>query len=266
MKTILLQLTLLLALGVVVHAHERITMGPNGGRILAIDSETTPNAEIKVTADQRFQINFLDKDRKPIALGERKLTVTAGERSATKKLSLEAKDETLVTEVAPEGMDYYVVMQLREPGSSKSKTFRLHYNTNECGECHKPEWLCACGTKSSGKNIEVPATLAGLWAEINQHTGELHEGIADKAYEAIDEVTEAFPVLITALPGKTDSAKQTEANQLVGELRSALNGIRDAFAARKPADAKGNLEAVEKALTTLKTLYPAEVANATLKK
>lgn len=82
---------MLLALCGSVHAHGRFIFSPGGGRILAIDSVSTPNAEFKVSADRRFEITFLDKDRKPIAIGERKRVVTAGDRSAAKKLSVEAK-------------------------------------------------------------------------------------------------------------------------------------------------------------------------------
>ena len=266
MKTILLQLTALLALCGGVLAHERITLGPKGGRLIAIDSPNTPNAEFSVTQDNRFQIGFLDKDRKPLPVGERKLTVTAGDRSNPKKLTTEIKDDVFLTEVAPDGKDYYVIMQLREPGASKSKTFRLHYNLSKCPECKNPEWLCACGGKESGKNIQPPAALAGLWAEINQHAKELKEGVADKAYEPIDEVTEAFPVLANALPGKTEAPKQAEATKLVGELKASLTGIREAFAARKTDEATLHLKAAEKTLSTLKALYPPAIANAALKK
>ena len=265
MKKTLLHLTMLLALCGSLHAHGRFVFSPSGGRILAIDSVSTPNAEFNVSADRRFEITFLDKDRKPIALGERKLVVTAGDRSAAKKLSVEAKGETLVTETAPAGEDYYVIMQLREPGAAKSIPFRLHFNTAACGECKKPEWQCDCGSQKSGKNVEVPADLAGLWAEINQHTEELHEGTADKKYEAIDEVTEAFPVLASALPGKTDEARKSEAGKVVDELKTSLSGVRDAFAARKPAEADRHLDEVAKVLAKLKALYPAEIANAKLK-
>jgi hypothetical protein len=259
------KLIALLLLATTLHAHERITLGPKGGRLIAIDSPATPNAEFSVTKDNRFQIAILDKDRKPLPVGERKLTVTAGDRSDPKKLTTEIKDDVFLTEAAPSGKDYYVIMQLREPDAAKGKTFRLHYNQAECGECKKAEWLCSCGMKTSGKNIEVPAALDGLWAEINQHTKELREGTAGKAYEAIDEVTEAFPVLASALPSKTEAAKQTDATKLVGDLKASLASIRNAFAARTPEDAKPHLDAVEKTLTGLKSLYPAAVANAQLK-
>jgi hypothetical protein len=262
----LLHLSLLLALSsTTLHAHGRFLFSPSGGRILAIDSATTPNAEVKLTPDHRFAITFLDADRKPIPLGERKLVVTAGDRSASKKLSLEPQGETLITEPAPAGTDYYVIMQLREPGAAKSIPIRLHYDTALCSECKQPEWLCDCGSKTSGKNIPVPATLEGLWAEINQHTEELHQGTTDKAYEAIDEVTEAFPVLITALPGKTNAAQQPAATKLVTELNTSLKAVRETFAARKPTDATPHLQNITTTLTQLKALYPAEVANAKLK-
>ncbi len=253
---LLLHLLTLLALSSTLHAHGRFLFSPGGGRILAIDSVTTPNAEVKLTPDL---------DRKPMPLGERKLVVTAGDRSASKKLSLETKGETLVTEPAPAGTDYYVIMQLREPGAAKSVPFRLHFDTAICSDCKQPEWLCDCGSKTSGKNIAVPADLPGLWAEINQHTDELNEGVTDKAYEAIDEVTEAFPVLATALPEKTDPVKQSEATKFVEELNTSLKALRKTFAARKPAEAAPHLQNITTTLTKLKALYPAEVANAKLK-
>ena len=66
MKKTLLHLAALLAFCGCVHAHARLMISPSGGRLLALDSVTTPNAEFTVTADRRFQIVFLDKDRKPI--------------------------------------------------------------------------------------------------------------------------------------------------------------------------------------------------------
>ncbi len=198
-------------------------------------------------------------------MGERKLTVTAGERGNPKKLTSEIKDDVFLTEAAPASKDYHVIMQLREPGATKGKTFRLHYNLAVCGECKKSEWLCDCGGKTSGKNIQAPATLEGLWAEINQHTMELRDGVADKAYDAIDEVTEAFPVLLTALPDQTDSSKKDEAGKLIKELKASLAGIRQAFAARQPAEATLHLEAVENFISPLKALYPPATANAKLK-
>lgn len=246
-------------------SHERLTIGPNGGRFLAIDSVATPRAEVILTPEHRFQITFFDADRKPLPLADRKLTVTAGDRSNAKKLATEPKADALLTEPAPEGSDYYLILQLREPGAAKSIPIRMHYNAAVCGECHQPEWLCTCGMEHSGKNIEVPATLEALWAEINQHTHELHENTTDKAYEAMDEVTEAFPILLTALPAKTEAAQQPAATKLVEELKASLTAIRTTFAIRKPAEAQPHLETFDKNLTTLKALYPASIANAKLK-
>lgn len=248
-----------------LHAHSRLTIGPNGGRLLAIDSVQTPNAELKVTADQRFEVHFLDKNRKPLPANGRTLAVTAGERGAAKKLQVTSQGDGFVTEPAPPGGDFWVVLQVREPGAAKSRPFRFHYDTHLCADCKKPEWLCECGAKESGRNITVPDTLEGLWAEINQHAKELHEGAADKAYEAIDEVTEAFPVLASALPLKTDSTKRDEAARLVTQLTAALSAVRESFAARTPEESQKSLESVDASLKSLKALYPPEIANAQLK-
>ena len=37
-------------------AHERLTLGPSGGRLLPLDSPATPNAKFRVMAEGRLEI------------------------------------------------------------------------------------------------------------------------------------------------------------------------------------------------------------------
>jgi hypothetical protein len=261
MKTTLTAiLALVLSLGTLT-AHERITVGPGDGRLAFLDSSSTPSAEFNVK-DGKVHITLLDKDLKPIALTDQTLALTAGERTSAKKLAV-TKEGNDFTATLPEGEDYWCIFQLKEKKNAKAITFRVHYRSAECAECKKPEWRCICGNKGSGKEVEVPADLKGLWAEINGHHGELKDALKGRDFAAIDEVTDAFPLLLAALPGKSD-AKATAAKPLVDTTIKDLAAIHAAGAARTPDEAKANAAAVDKAVAELKKLYPADVANAKL--
>ncbi len=242
-------------------AHERITVGPGDGRLAYLDSTTTPSAEFNVK-DGKVHITLLDKDLKPIALAEQTLNITAGEKGSAKKLEVTKSGNDFVATL-PAGADYWCIFQLKEKKDAKSITFRVHYRSEVCADCKKAEWRCICGNKGSGKEVEIPADLKGLWAEINGHRGELEEALKGRDFAAIDEVTDAFPLLIAALPGKSGD-KEAAAKPLADAIVKDLAAIHAAGAARTPDTAKANVAAVEKAVADLKKLYPANVANAKL--
>ncbi len=261
MKTTALATLAALLLCLTAFAHERLTFGPNGGRLIALDSPTVPNAEV-VFKDGALTVGLFDKGRKPIALGQQTLTITAGERSAPKKLEVAKKGDQF-TAAAPAGEDYWAIFQLKETPSAKALTFRVHYQTKVCAECKKPEWVCECGGKTSGANIKVPASLDGLFAEINQHHGELKDGFKEKKYEALDEVTQAFTVLLKALPAKSGdkaAAVQPQVDALIADLAA----IADANAGRTLPAAAKNLTTFNTGIAALKKNYPDKTANAKL--
>lgn len=261
------QLTALftLALGLLTAtAHERITVGPGDGRLAYLDSTTTPSAEFNVKAG-KIHLTLLDKDLKPIALAEQALTITAGERASAKKLAV-TKEGNDFTAPLPKGEDYWCIFQIKEKKDAKAITFRIHYMAEICAECKLAEWRCTCGNKGSGKQVEVPADLKGLWAEINGHHDELKEALKDRDFAAIDEATDAFPLLIAALPGKSGDKAAAAAKPLVDAAVKDLAAIHAAGSARAPETAKSSVEAVDKALASLKKLYPADVADAKLAK
>ena len=262
MKTSSLSILILAALSVVLPAHESITFGPNGGKLVALDSPATPSAEV-VVKESQFIVGLFDKSKKPIALEMQALTITAGERSAPSKLAVTRTADSF-TAPLPAGDDFWAIFQLKETPAKKAHTFRIHYQTKPCPECKKPEWLCACGSKTNDANITVPASLDGLFAEINQHHGELKENFAGKKYEALDEVTKAFTVLLKALPAKS-ADKSTAVQPQVDALVAALAAIADANAGRTLPDAAKNLDAFNTGIAALKKNFPEKTANAKLK-
>lgn len=235
-------------------AHERITLGPNGGRVVYVDSATTPHVEFLVAADGRASITLLDRDRKPITIGEQEITVTAGPRSTAKKLAVEKQGDRFVTEPVPAGAPYTVVIQLRETPSSKPLTLRVHYN-NKPGKSGKPAYIDDSINEGSGAAIAVPETLDALFREINEHAAELKEGVEGKKYETVEEATEALTILLQALPAKSGS-KAAAMEPKIPALLKELETIAEANASRNLPGAKPAHETFQEGLKELKQHYP----------
>jgi hypothetical protein len=241
-------------------AHERITLGPRGGRVIYLDSQSVPNVEFMVKKDGRAEIALLDKNRKPIAPGEQSIAVTAGPRASAKKLKVEKQGDTYITEPVPEGAPYTVVIQVKEKPEAKALTGRVNYNPAPA-KSGKPEYLDDSVNEGSGPNIKIPDALDGLFAEINQHYAELQENLGDKKYEALDEVTLSFTALLKALPAKSgdkSAAVQPQVDALVKELAA----IGEANAARNLSAGKTNLASFNTAFAALKKNYPEKTASA----
>jgi hypothetical protein len=109
-------------------AHERITLGPSGGRVIYLDSPAIPHVEVIVNSDNRASITLLDADRKPMTPGEHVITVTAGQRSSAKKLQLEKQGDKFISEPVPDGAPYTMVIQIKGTGGAKALTARLNYD------------------------------------------------------------------------------------------------------------------------------------------
>jgi hypothetical protein len=262
MKTTALATVAAALLCVTAAAHERITLGPKGGRVIFLDSTNIPNVEFLVNKEKRAEITLLDKARKPITPAEQNVTVTAGARESAKKLRVEKQGDGYITEAIPDGAPYVVVIQIKEKPSAKSLTARVNYNPTPA-KSGKPEYIDDSVNDGSGPSIKPPETLDGLFAEINQHHGELKEGFAEKKYEALDEVTQAFTVLLKALPGKS-ADKANEVQPMVEALVSLLASIADANAGRTLNVATKDIQTFNANLDTLKKKYPEKTANSKL--
>ncbi len=249
------------AVALVATAHEAVTIGPNGGRVVYLDSTAVPNVEFIVNAEGKAEIYLLDKDRKPLALDAITVEVTAGPRGGAKKLVGEAQGTKYVTATLPDGAPYYIVAQIKPDDRARALTARLNYDPKPA-ESGKPAYLDDSDNAHSGDNIAVPDTAAGIWAELNHHQMELVENVAGKRYEAIDEVTRAYPVLAKGLAAK--SGDLPAASGLIDALVKHLAAVGDASAARTLDAAKAGMSGIESTLKQLKALYPQEVANAKL--
>ncbi|MDB6150532.1 MAG: hypothetical protein JWQ44_1980 [Chthoniobacter sp.] len=260
MKNTLLLITTVAALAASAFAHERITIGPKGGRVIYLDSPTVPNVEFAVNKDGRAEVALLDKDRKPIALTGQNIIVTAGPRASAKKLTVEKQGDTFLTEPLPAGAPYTTVIQIKETPAAKALTARVEYDPTPA-KSGKPAYLDDSVNESSGPDIQVPDSLEGIFGLINQHHGELNQNFTQKKYEALDEVTQAFPVLLKALPAKAGNKQAVVQTQVDGLVKN-LTAIAQANAARALPSARADLESFQTGLVTLKKNFPDKVANA----
>lgn len=114
------------------HKHEdHVTQGPNGGHV--IESKAGFSFEVTVDKERKARVLFLDKDNKPVALGEQSITGIAGERSAPTKLTFSTgtgKDaKFLISDKAlPAGAHVPMILTIKTAPDAKAITerFELH--------------------------------------------------------------------------------------------------------------------------------------------
>ncbi len=146
MKSIVLRilaLTLLVLTGSVASAHEKISAGPNRGRLL---TAVTPKAEFFVTPERKVQITFVGADGKAIAPAGQVVVVTTGQRSAPTRLTFSQAGNVLLSDtVLPEGNGFPTVVQIKATPEAKAAVARFNLNTVVCGGCKNAEYACVCG-------------------------------------------------------------------------------------------------------------------------
>jgi hypothetical protein len=153
MKQHLLTYLGLLLLSVSAMAHRDVELGPNGGRILEFSKNESMHGEV-IFKENQFQIALLDKDKKPVALGDQELTATAGDRAKPEKLIVEKKDGKFIVPAVKAGE--WIVFQFKDNAKAKAVTARLQYDLTTCSACKEPEWLCKCSATSSAKGDKRP--------------------------------------------------------------------------------------------------------------
>lgn len=139
----LLALTLLAVSVTVASAHEKISAGPNRGRLL---TAVTPHAEFFVTPERKVQITFVGEDGKAVAPAGQVVTVTAGDRSAPTRLTFTRTGNVLLSDTAlPAGNDFPTVVQIKATPDAKAVPVRFNLNMSVCGGCKNAEYACTCG-------------------------------------------------------------------------------------------------------------------------
>jgi hypothetical protein len=130
------------------HRHGNVELGPNGGRILEFSKNETMHGEVTVK-DGKFHIAVLDKDLKPVALGEQIVTATGGATGKPEKLTVEKSGDRFVVPSVKAGE--WLILQYKENAKAKAITARVQYDTSKCGECKAEEWLCKCSSEKAKK-------------------------------------------------------------------------------------------------------------------
>jgi len=144
MKSIVLRLLVLLSLSITAaSAHEKISAGPNRGRLLTV---VTPNAEFFVTPERKVQIMFVGADGKTVAPAGQVVVVSTGERSAPTRLTFTQTGDVLLSDaVLPAGNGFPTVVQIKATPEAKPVVARFNLNTSVCGSCKNAEYACVCG-------------------------------------------------------------------------------------------------------------------------
>lgn len=148
MKKQLLTLLSSLALTAAALGHGEIELGPNGGRILEFSKNETMHGEVTLQGD-KFHVALLDKDMKPVALGEQTLTATGGASGKPEKLTVEKADGKFVVPVVKKGE--WLILQYKDGAKAKAITARLQYDTSNCEKCDAQEWICKCAANEAKK-------------------------------------------------------------------------------------------------------------------
>ena len=148
MKKQLLTLLSSIALTAAAFAHGEVEVGPNGGRILEFSKNETMHGEVTVK-DGKFHVALLDKDMKPVALGEQTLTASGGPTNKAEKLAVEKAGGKFVVPAVKSGE--WLILQYKDSANAKAVTARMQYDTAICSACKEPEWLCKCDANAAKK-------------------------------------------------------------------------------------------------------------------
>jgi hypothetical protein len=147
MKTTLASLLTSLAFAASALAHG-VELGPNGGRLLEFSKNETTHGEVTLK-DGKFHIAVLDKDLKPVALGEQTITANGGPTGKAAKLEVTKDGNRFVVPAVKKGE--WLILQFKENAKAKAVTARLEYNTSICPGCKAEEWICKCKDEDAGK-------------------------------------------------------------------------------------------------------------------
>lgn len=122
-------------------AHGKIEIGPNQGRLLNFGAEQPLHAEF-VLEGGNFVVSLYDETaKKTIPVSTETLIIT--HKESGKKITPELKDGKWIVS-KPDGEDFWFILQLQTPDGRKNTVARLHFQSDKCGGCAKPEWLCQC--------------------------------------------------------------------------------------------------------------------------
>lgn len=98
-------------------------------------------ADFVIQTDRKATVTFVDEAGKPVARGERTVTVKVD----GKDVALEPQPNGFVTKEPLQAKEPApIVVQVRAKADAKPTNFRITLNTSPCGECSRPEYACTC--------------------------------------------------------------------------------------------------------------------------
>lgn len=122
--------------------HAEKTPGPNGGRLIQI---VEPHFEFLIREDRHAQINFLDDEMKPVAVGDQELKLTGGNRANPFHLSFVKEGSSLVSEKPiPAGDDHPGVLQIKNNADAMTIIEQFQMDLSDCPTCNYKEYSCIC--------------------------------------------------------------------------------------------------------------------------
>ncbi|MEO0448472.1 MAG: hypothetical protein AAF191_20605 [Verrucomicrobiota bacterium] len=123
------------------HHHEKIVVGPHGGRVL---TSVEPWLEFLITEDRRVRFTALNKDLTAIPMAKQSIRVTGGDRQNPTRMTFAKEGDSLVSDVAfPAGNSFPVVIQIKVKVLSKPILERFHVNLDDCADCEFRRYACA---------------------------------------------------------------------------------------------------------------------------
>ncbi len=121
---------------------EKITPGPNGGRII---TSVTPNIEFLVRDDRSVQLTFVDEHAKPIEATDAVVSLVGGDRSDPTELTFAVEENTLVSSgVLPEGEVVGVILTIQAGPEAAAVIERFNVDFATCSGCQLVEYACIC--------------------------------------------------------------------------------------------------------------------------
>lgn len=130
MKTLLFSL---LSVGFLLAAE------PRPGRALEAGDV---RADFLIQPDRRATVTFVDEAGKPVARGDRAVTVKVD----GKDIAMEPQPNGFITKEPLQAKEpAQIVVRVRAKADAKPTNFRITLNTSPCGECKRPEYGCTCG-------------------------------------------------------------------------------------------------------------------------
>ena len=108
---------------------------------------------------------------------------------------------------------------------------------------------------------KIPATLGGIWGEVQEHQEQLEKIIADKKLDKVHVAAFEIRDMVNAMPaksGKLDAEKLAKLKANVKFVESLAKRLDESGDANDQAATEANLKKLQGILKSIASLYPPE--------